>query len=183
MNAISPFDPAIGYGSSFMFGRHRDDAAELSIAWTTRRSADAAGSPRKISHRAAPSGAVTSAPKITWLSGEIEGTPISENVPPPGASSPTVAIFTIVPPPLLAQVVEVRSVLGATLSGSGPRSVSVIALACGAASIIVIASATAYRYRRKIITEILITGIFRGEREARPGQQIEVHTWQATVPP
>src|ERR1700731_3718643 len=137
-----------------MLGTHRDDAADFSIARTTRRAGDAAGSPRKISHRAAPSAAVTSAPKITWFPGEIEGTPISEKVPPPGASSPTVAIFTSAPPLApLAQIVEVRSVAGATLSGSGPASVSVIALACGATSRVVSASTATYRNRRKIITE------------------------------
>src|SRR5229473_2570659 len=136
-----------------MLGTHRGEAADFSIARTTRRAGDATGSPRKISHRAAPSEAVTSAPKITWLSGEIEGTPISENVPPPGASSPTVAIFTSAPSAPLAQIVEVRSVAGATLSGSGPASVRVIALACEAASSKVTASATAYRNRHKITTE------------------------------
>src|SRR5258708_10606310 len=154
-----------------MWGTHRDEAAEFSIARPTRRAGAAAASPRKISHRAAPSAAVSSAPKITWLSGEIEGTPISEKVPPPGASSPTVAIITRAPSAPLAQIVEVRSVAGATLSGSGPASVSVIALAWEAASIKVTASATAYRNRRKIITEKPLRR-FRGEREARPGQQI-----------
>src|SRR6266851_6665903 len=136
-----------------MFGVHRGEAADFSIARTTRCVGAAAGLPRKISRRAAPSAAVTSAPKITWLSGEIEGTPISEKVPPPGASSPTVAIITSAPSAPLAQIVEVRSVAGATLSGSGPASVRVIALAWEAASIKVTASATAYRNRRKIITE------------------------------
>src|SRR5712671_3185021 len=135
-----------------MFGTHLGEVADFSIAGTTRRVGEAAGSPRKISHRAAPSAAVTSAPKITWLSGEIEGTPISENVPPPGASSPTVAIFTSAPSAPLAQIVEVRSVAGATLSGSGPASVKVIALAWEAASRVVRASAATYRNRRKIIT-------------------------------
>src|SRR6266850_7168168 len=136
-----------------MFGAHRGEAADFSIARTTRRVGDAAGSPRKISHRAAPSAPVTSAPKITWLSGEIEGTPISEKVPPPGASSPTIAIFTSAPSAPLAQIVEVRSVAGATLSGSGPASVIVIALAWEATSRKATTSATAYRNRRKIITE------------------------------
>src|ERR1700720_3697543 len=114
-----------------MLGTHRDDAADFSIARTTRRAGDAAGSPRKISHRAAPSAAVTSAPKITWLSGEIEGTPISEKVPPPGAFSPTVAILTSAPSVALAQIVEVRSVAGGTPSGSGPARGLLVVLGWG----------------------------------------------------
>src|SRR6266481_1836832 len=136
-----------------MFGTHLGEVAEFSIARTTRRAGDAAGSPRKISHRAAPSAPVTSAPKITWLSGEIDGTPISLKVPPPGASSPIVAILTSAPSAPLAQIVEVRSVAGATLSGSGPASVIVIALAWEATSMKVIASATANRYKHKTTTE------------------------------
>src|SRR5713101_4728176 len=136
-----------------MLGTHLGEAADLSIARTTRRPGDAAGSPRKISHLAAPSAPVTSAPKITWLSGEIDGTPISEKVPPPGASSPIVAILTSAPSAPLAQIVEVRSVAGATLSGSGPASVIVIALAWEATSMIVTASAIAFFYNDTATTE------------------------------
>src|SRR5260370_23558945 len=103
-----------------MFGTHLGEVAESAMARTTRRAGDAAGWPRKISHRAAPSAAVTSAPKITWLSREIDGTPISVKVPPLGASSPTVAILISAPSAPLAQIVEVRSVAGAALSGFGP---------------------------------------------------------------
>src|SRR5260370_31041629 len=142
-----------------IFGTHPGEEAAFTIAGTTRRSGCAFRSPRKISHRAAPPESVTSAPNITWLSGEIDGTPISVKVPPPGATVPTSAIFASAPPDAPAHIVEVRLVEGETLSGSGPPSVIVNAPACEAVSSVAMANATAYRYRRKIITAIL-----RGER-------------------
>src|SRR5579863_1911978 len=78
---------------------------------------------------------------------------MSLKVPPPGAASPTAAICMSAPSGVLTQIVEVRSGADETLSGSGPPRVNVIAPACEAASKVATANASAYRYRRKLITE------------------------------
>src|SRR5271154_2083662 len=99
---------------------------------------------------------------MTPLSGEIEGTPISVNVPPPGASAPIVTISTNGPSDAPAQIVEVTSAAVATLWGSGPARVSEIACAAGdLEQRIATARTTAYRYRREQITEIMRNSLMR----------------------